>query len=78
METINHIKNIRKKKPSVGNIHKYLVNHDLKLEMELLQVFLDNLQQEDNVEIYGSKNKEKCYIVKVSANNSSITTTKKI
>ena len=73
---INHIKNISKKKPTVDNIHKYLVNHDLDLEMELLQVFLDNLQEEDNVEIYGNRNKEKCYNVKVSANTSSITTTK--
>ena len=41
-----------------------MVNHDLDLE------------KEDNVEIYGSRNKEKCCNVKVSANNSSITTTK--
>ena len=53
-----------------------MVNHDLELEKELLQVFLDNLQEEDNVEIYGSRNKKKCYNVKVSASNSSITTTK--
>ena len=53
-----------------------MVNHDLELVKELLQVCLDNLQEEDNVEIYGSRNKEKCYNVKVSSNNSSITTTK--
>ena len=58
------------------NIHKYLINHDLELEKEPLQVFLDNLQENDNVEIYGSRNKEKCYNVKSSANNSSITSTK--
>ena len=54
LEAINHIENISKKKP-VDNIHKYLVIHDLELEKELLQVFLDNLQEEDYVEIYGSK-----------------------
>ena len=59
LEAINHIKNISKKKPTVDNIHRYLVNHDLDLEKELLQVFLDNLQEEDNVEIYRSRNKEK-------------------
>ena len=76
LEAISHIKNISKKKSTVDNIHKYLVNHDLELKKEFLQVFLDNLQEEDDVEIYGSKNKEKWYNVKVSANNSSITTTK--
>lgn len=76
LEAINHITNISKKKPTVDSIHKYLVNHDVEDEEELLQVFLDNLQQEDNVEIYGNRNKEKCYNVKVSENNSSITTTK--
>ena len=72
LEAINHIKNISKKKPTVDNIHKYLVNHDLDLEKELLQVFLDNLQEEDNVEIYGSRNKEKCYNVMVSANKTPV------
>ena len=72
LEAINHFKNISKKKLTVDNIHKYLVIHDLELKKELLQVFLDNLQEEDNVEIYGSRNKEKCYNVKFSANNSSI------
>lgn len=76
LEAINHITNISKKKPTVDSIHKYLVNHDVEDEEELLQVFLDNLQQEDNVEIYGNRNKEKCYNVKVSENNSSIATTK--
>lgn len=41
-----------------------------------MQVFLDNLQEADNVEIYESRNKEKCYNVKATANNSSITETK--
>ena len=74
MEAINHIKNISKKKPIADNIHKYLANYDLELEKELLQVFIDNLQEEDNVGIYGSRNKEKCCNVKVGAGNSSITT----
>ena len=72
LEAINHFKNISKKKLTVDNIHKYLVIHDLELAKELLQVFLDNLQEEDNVEICGNRNKEKCYNVKFSANNSSI------
>ena len=46
LEAINHFKNISKKKLTVDNIHKYLVIHDLELEKELLQVFLDNLQEE--------------------------------
>ena len=76
LEAINHIKYISKKKPTVDNLHKHLVNHDLHLEMELLEVFLDNLQEEDNIEICGSRNKEKCNNVKIRVNNSSITTTK--
>ena len=35
LEAINHIKNISKKKPTVDNIHKYLVNYDLELKNEL-------------------------------------------
>ena len=44
LEAINHSTNISKKKPTVDSIHKYLVNHDVEDEEELLQVFLDNLQ----------------------------------
>ena len=44
LEAINHITNISKKKPIVDSIHKYLVNHVVEDEEELLQVFLDNLQ----------------------------------
>lgn len=44
LEAINHITNVSKKKPTVDSIHKYLVNHDVEDEEELLQVFLDNLQ----------------------------------
>ena len=39
LKAINHIKNISKKKPTADQIHKYLANHDLELEKELLQVF---------------------------------------
>ena len=46
LEAIDHIKNISKKKSTVDNNRKYLVNHDLDLEKELSQVFLDNLQEE--------------------------------
>ena len=46
LEPIDHIKNISKKKSTVDNNRKYLVNHDLDLEKELSQVFLDNLQEE--------------------------------
>ena len=52
LEAMNRVKNISKKKPTVDNIHKYLVNHDLDLEMKLLQAFLDNLEEEENVEIF--------------------------
>ena len=78
MEAINHIKNVSKKKPTVDNIHNYLVNHDLELKKEHLQVFLNNLLEETNVEIYGNRNKEKCHNVKVSVNNFSILQLKKI
>ena len=39
LEAINHIKNISKKKSTADLIYKYLANHDLELEKEILQVF---------------------------------------
>ena len=64
LETINHMKNISKKKPAIENIRKYLVEHQLTLEKVLLQVLLDNLIEENNLEIYESNSNEICYNVK--------------
>ena len=36
LEAINHIKNISKTKPTVDNIHKYLVNRDLEHDHDLI------------------------------------------
>ena len=67
LEAINHIKNISKKKPTIENIHKYLVKHQLTLEKVLLQVLLGNLVEENNLEIYESNSNEICYNVKKSS-----------
>ena len=64
LEAINHVKNISKKRPTIENIHKYLVKHQLTLEKVLLQVLLDNLLEENNLEIYESNRNEICYNVK--------------
>ena len=64
LETINHVKNISKKKYTIENIHKYLVKHQLTLEKVLLQELLDNLVEENNLEIYKSNSNEICYNVK--------------
>ena len=44
LEAIIHVKNISKKKPTIGNIHKYLVKHQLTFDKVLLQVLLDDLE----------------------------------
>ena len=44
LEAITHVKNISKKKPTIENIHKYLVKHQLTFDKVLLQVILDNLE----------------------------------
>ena len=64
LEAIIHVKNISKKKPTIGNIHKYLVKHQLTFDKVLLQVLLDNLVEENNLEIYESNSNEICYNVK--------------
>ena len=64
LEAINHVKNISKKKSTIENIHKYLVNHQLTLERVLLQELLDNLVEENNLEIYESNSNEICYNAK--------------
>ena len=61
------MKNISKKKPTIENIHKYLVKHQLTLEKVLLQVLLGNLEEENNLEIYESNSNEICYNVKKSS-----------
>ena len=58
------MKNISKKKPTIENICKYLVKHQLRLDKVLLQVLLDNLVEENNLEIYESNSNEICYSVK--------------
>ena len=64
LEAINHVKNISTKKPTIENIHKYLVKHKLTLEKVLLQVLLDNLVEENSLEIYENNSNEICYNVK--------------
>ena len=64
LEAIIHVKNISKKKPTIENIHKYLVKHQLTLDKVLPQVLLDNLVEENNLEIYESNSNEICYNVK--------------
>ena len=63
------MKNISKKKPTIENIHKYLVKHQLTLDKVLLQdtsttLLLDNLVEENNLKIYESNSNETCYNVK--------------
>ena len=58
------MKNISKKKPTIENIHKYLVKHQLTLDKVLLQVLLDNLVEENNLKVYESNSNEICYNVK--------------
>ena len=64
LEAIIHVKNISKRKPTIENIHKYLVKHQLMLDKVLLQVLLDNLVEENHLEIYESNSNEICYNVK--------------
>ena len=36
LEAVNHVKNISKKKPTIENIHKYLIKPQLTLDKVLL------------------------------------------
>ena len=64
LEAIIHVKNISKKKPTIENIHKYLVEHQLMLDKVLIQVLLDNLVEENNLETCESNINKICYNVK--------------
>ena len=66
-EAIKYIKSISKKKPTLQNIHKYLVKQQLTLENDFLQVLLDVLVEENNLEIYKSNINETCYNIKKTA-----------
>ena len=66
IEAIIHGKNISKKKPTIENIHKYFVKHQLTLDKVRLQVLLENIVEEKNLGIYESNSNEICYNVKKS------------
>ena len=47
LEAIDYIKSVRKMKPTKERIQKYMARSNLKLQEEVLQMLLDNLEEED-------------------------------
>ena len=53
LEAIDYVKSVSKKRPTKERILKYMARSNLKLQEEVLQMLLDNLEEEGILENYG-------------------------
>ena len=65
MEAIDYIKSVSKKKPAKERILKFMARSNLKLQEEVLQMLLDNLEEEGILENRGD-NSSQCFYLKES------------
>ena len=65
LKTIDYIKSITKKKPTKERILKYMARSHLKLQEEVLQMLLDNLEEEGILENRGADSSH-CFYLKGS------------
>ena len=65
LEAIDHIKSVSKKKPTKERILKYMARSNLKLQEEVLQMLLDNLEEEGILENRGDDSNQ-CFYLKES------------
>ena len=65
LKTIDYIKSITKKKPTKERILKYMARSHLKLQEEVLQMLLDNLEEEGILENRGVDSSH-CFYLKGS------------
>ena len=65
LKTIDYIKSITKKKPTKERILKYMARSHLKLQEEVLQMLLDNLEEEGILENRGDDSSQ-CFYLKES------------
>ena len=65
MEAIDYIKSLSKKKPAKDRILKFMPRSNLKLQKEVLQMLLDNLEEEGILENRGD-NSSQCFYLKES------------
>ena len=65
LEAIDSIKSVSKKKPTKERILKYMGRSNLKLQEEVLQMLLDNLEEEDILENRGDDSNQ-CFYLKES------------
>ena len=65
LEAICYIKSVSKKKPAKERILKFMARSNLKLQEEVLQMLLDNLEEEGILENRGD-NSSQCFYLKES------------
>ena len=65
LEAIDYIKSVSKKKPPKERILKFMARSNLKLQEEVLQMLLDNLEEEDILENLGIDSSQ-CFYLKES------------
>ena len=53
LEAIDYVKSVSKKRPTKERILKYMARSNLKLQEEVLQMLLDNLEEEGILENCG-------------------------
>ena len=68
LKAIDYIKSVSKKKPTKEKILKYLARSNLKLQEEVLQMLLDNLEEEGILEHRGDDSSQ-CFYLKESIEN---------
>ena len=65
LEAIDYIKSVSKKKPTKERILKFMARSNLKLQEEVLQMLLDNLEEEGILENLGVDSSQ-CFYLKES------------
>ena len=65
LKAIDYIKSVSKKKPTKERILKYMARSNLKLQEEVLQMLLDNLEEEGILENRGDDSNQ-CFYLKES------------
>ena len=65
LEAIDYIKSVSKKKPTKERILKFMARSNLKLQEEVLQMLLDNLEEEGILENLGIDSSQ-CFYLKES------------
>ena len=68
LEAIDYIKSVSKKKPAKERILKFMARSNLKLQEEVLQMLLDNLEEEGILEHRGDDSSQ-CFYLKESIEN---------